>query len=166
MRTYVGIHLVEAEPEKRDGREGYRVKNPSGYVSWSPKAAFERAYLCLGETKDLKEAVEKKPHCAIKTHAERAFESFLEEGVDRMANPGTDYSSFTLATRTGWVERKFAYGTGNASQGRREVEDEQRFEALEQRLRSHITFVLFWAKLGLKAYESRRRHANDEGRTE
>lgn len=76
MRKYIGTKLVEAEPAKRyedanefviieDSRgtvstgegevmknatccaEGYKVRYPDGYESWSPKEVFERAYLLL-----------------------------------------------------------------------------------------------------------------------
>lgn len=58
MEKYIGVKLIEAEPmsevdfllEKGDvladhkNREGYKVKYPDGYVSWSPKSVFEEAY--------------------------------------------------------------------------------------------------------------------------
>lgn len=60
MKNYIGVKIVKAEPmtkgefEKRkgsvspllekDSAEGYMVKYPDGYVSWSPKDAFETAY--------------------------------------------------------------------------------------------------------------------------
>jgi hypothetical protein len=63
MKTYIGIKQIEAEPcdesgfypEKAfeathtdplaQGREGYRVRYPDGYVSWSPADVFEAAYV-------------------------------------------------------------------------------------------------------------------------
>lgn len=66
MEQYIGTKLIEAEPAYRctDGsgkvvitphpeeafpnypsiEDGYRVRYPDGYVSWSPKAVFEEAY--------------------------------------------------------------------------------------------------------------------------
>ena len=66
MKQYIGTKLVEAEPAYRAQRdngnvtitddpakvyphypiveEGYRVRYPDGYESWSPKEAFEEAY--------------------------------------------------------------------------------------------------------------------------
>lgn len=60
MKNYIGVKIVKAEPmtkgefEKRKGSvspllekdlaEGYMVKYPDGYVSWSPKDVFETAY--------------------------------------------------------------------------------------------------------------------------
>lgn len=66
MKKYIGTKIIEAEPAYRcmDGsgkvvittrpeeafpnypsvEDGYRVRYPDGYVSWSPKAVFEEAY--------------------------------------------------------------------------------------------------------------------------
>lgn len=44
MKTYVGVKIVKAEPEVRNGKEGYRVRYSDGYVSWSPKDVFDKAY--------------------------------------------------------------------------------------------------------------------------
>ena len=54
MRSYIGTKIVQAEPEAKDGREGYAVVYEDGYRSWSPKEAFERAYRPVTEAeKDL-----------------------------------------------------------------------------------------------------------------
>lgn len=54
---YIGTKLVEAWPQtkvvKEEGKpdrieDGYAVKYPDGYTSWSPKAVFEAAYLPMG----------------------------------------------------------------------------------------------------------------------
>ncbi len=42
--AYYGTKLVFAWPEVRDNAEGYGVRYEDGYVSWSPKTAFEAAY--------------------------------------------------------------------------------------------------------------------------
>jgi len=44
MENYIGVKIVKAEPKKKDGKPGYRVKYPDGYESWSPKDVFEKAY--------------------------------------------------------------------------------------------------------------------------
>jgi hypothetical protein len=49
MKEYIGIKLIKAEPEVKDGREGYKVIYKDGYVSWSPKDVFEEAYKPLDE---------------------------------------------------------------------------------------------------------------------
>lgn len=57
MGKYVGCKLVEAEPCKawkdagghKIGDDGYKVTYPDGYVSWSPKEAFEKYYMRVSE---------------------------------------------------------------------------------------------------------------------
>lgn len=57
MKKYLGIKLIEAEPlsyndwlelqgkqRSSDDEDGYKVTYEDGYVSWSPKDVFEKAY--------------------------------------------------------------------------------------------------------------------------
>ena len=52
MKTYIGTKIVNARPaqatgdvgDHNAGDDGYEVKYEDGYVSWSPKAVFERTY--------------------------------------------------------------------------------------------------------------------------
>lgn len=46
MKGFYGTKRVEAEPSDStvDGREGYTLRYPDGYQSWSPKPAFDLAY--------------------------------------------------------------------------------------------------------------------------
>jgi len=54
MNTYIGTKVVNAEPEVKDGCDGYKVVYEDGYTSWSPKEAFERAYrLVSGKERQL-----------------------------------------------------------------------------------------------------------------
>jgi hypothetical protein len=46
---YIGVKIVFAWPENREGKEGYAVQYPDGYLSWSPRDVFESAYLPMGE---------------------------------------------------------------------------------------------------------------------
>ena len=61
MKEYIGTKIIEAEPmnlgdynkyrgwtipeDEDPEREGYLVKYPDDYVSWSPKEVFEEAYV-------------------------------------------------------------------------------------------------------------------------
>ena len=65
MEKYIGTKQIEAEPMTRGdynkyrgweipadedpADEGYLVKYPDGYISWSPKKQFEEAYRKSGE---------------------------------------------------------------------------------------------------------------------
>ena len=47
-QQYIGFKVVTAWPEDRMGevlRHGYAVKYEDGYISWSPKEIFEKAYV-------------------------------------------------------------------------------------------------------------------------
>lgn len=51
MKQYIGTKLVKAEPQMKNGKEGYKVVYQDDYTSWSPKAVFEEAYRdCEGMT--------------------------------------------------------------------------------------------------------------------
>ena len=70
MDTYIGTKIIQAEPAYRcDGmvypksgpypksmhmEDGYKVRYPDGYESWSPKDVFERAYLLVTVNEKLK----------------------------------------------------------------------------------------------------------------
>ena len=73
MKKYIGCKLVQAEPMTRGAYncfrgwmipkdedpedEGYLVRYPDGYLSWSPKNIFERAYMEVEDNKDLPSGV-------------------------------------------------------------------------------------------------------------
>jgi hypothetical protein len=42
MKTYIGVKIVQAEPEARDGVQGYKVVYEEGWESWCPADVFER----------------------------------------------------------------------------------------------------------------------------
>jgi len=48
-KKYYGTKSVEAKPGNNagSGESGYHVKYEGGYVSWSPKEVFEKAYQLL-----------------------------------------------------------------------------------------------------------------------
>ena len=46
MENYIGVKIVKAEPQEKNGVPGYRVKYPDNYVSWSPKETFEKVQQC------------------------------------------------------------------------------------------------------------------------
>lgn len=74
MKQYIGTKLIETKPAFRctdnqmrvdiiidpdeaatyyKSEEGYRVRYPDGYESWSPKETFEKAYLPLNINEEL-----------------------------------------------------------------------------------------------------------------
>ena len=57
LKTYIGVKMIMAEPMNKEGKPGYRVVYPDGYASWSPKKAFEAAYLPLEHPTKITEGV-------------------------------------------------------------------------------------------------------------
>jgi hypothetical protein len=71
VNKYLGVKLIEAEPMTRyewmnekykdqpqpdcENEQGYKVVYPDGYVSWSPKGVFEKAYMCVGGNNTIEE---------------------------------------------------------------------------------------------------------------
>jgi len=53
MQKYIGTKVIHAEPsqssEGPEGTPGYKVMYSDGYVSWSPKQAFEDSYRLCSE---------------------------------------------------------------------------------------------------------------------
>lgn len=47
MKKYIGTKIISAEPCAKDGRDGYTVVYKDGYSSWSPKEAFDEAYVAV-----------------------------------------------------------------------------------------------------------------------
>ena len=42
MRIFMSVKMIKAEPERREGKDGYRIEYPDGYTSWCPKEEFEK----------------------------------------------------------------------------------------------------------------------------
>ncbi len=70
MQNYIGTKLVKAEPETREGsegyKEGYKIFYEDGYTSWSPKAMFEKHYLPIIENKNMKSKIAISPEMVKK----------------------------------------------------------------------------------------------------
>ena len=58
MQKYIGTKIIEAEPMPHihgdKAEDGYKVRYPDGYESWSPKDVFEEAYMKLTVNPDLR----------------------------------------------------------------------------------------------------------------
>ncbi len=39
---YIGVNIVQAEPEQKEGKDGYKFTYEEGYISWCPKEIFEK----------------------------------------------------------------------------------------------------------------------------
>lgn len=49
MEIYFGNKLIFAEPQEKDGVQGYKVKYDTLYESWLPEEVFEEVYQQSGE---------------------------------------------------------------------------------------------------------------------
>jgi hypothetical protein len=47
---YIGVKLVTAYEQEKDGKEGYGVIYPDGYSSWCPKETLEKANIKLANS--------------------------------------------------------------------------------------------------------------------
>jgi hypothetical protein len=45
MKKYIGIKSIQAEPQDKESQPGYKVIYEDGYISWSPKEVFDKAYI-------------------------------------------------------------------------------------------------------------------------
>ena len=54
MKKYLGVKIIQAEPmfSTDKEKEGYKVIYEDGYVSWSPKDVFEKAYRQIEASSD------------------------------------------------------------------------------------------------------------------
>ena len=52
-QDYIGTKQITGWPSSQDGVDGYAVKYEDGYTSWSPKDVFEKAYIGIGQVKQL-----------------------------------------------------------------------------------------------------------------
>lgn len=132
MNYYIGVKQVQAEPQVRDGREGYRVVYPDGYESWSPKETFEEAYMQQGEDPTRIDPV-----------MVRRFQSGCDEAA-RMGNHtvlrSTLASGFSIVKDSACVDAANYdqdVGTGNA------------LKKVESEVWAYLGFVLAWARNGL-----------------
>lgn len=70
MKSYIGFKVLQAEPctvqefnEIRplfysgESQEGYKVVYEDGYVSWSPKEVFEKAYIEIDDKERIKNKI-------------------------------------------------------------------------------------------------------------
>lgn len=48
MSHYVSLKITDCTPEKREGKDGFRVTYEDGYVSWCPVDTHNRDYLPIG----------------------------------------------------------------------------------------------------------------------
>jgi len=137
---YVGVKIVFAWPEVKDGKEGYAVKYPDGYTSWSPKEVFEASYLPMGEGNDdrVTEGMVSRFMGAVKG-------TNLEDGKTTLVSAQT-LSGFMIHEASSCVDPK-NYDSAIGSQ--------ICLKRVEDVLWKCLGFVVQWGKFGLKVTEKK-----------
>ena len=134
MNNFVGVKLIKAEPQVKDGKNGYRVIYPDGYESWSPKETFESAYFPID--------------CGS-----RITQEDVNRFIDMSEITVTDADAKTTLVRiempTGFVEYE-ASSCVCPENYNREMGKEIGIEHISCRIWKMLGFVLQWGKDGLK----------------
>lgn len=128
MQDYIGVKMVKAEPQEKNGKDGYKVVYPDGYVSWSPKDVFESAYLPLSDPNTITDA---------------EVDSFLSEINAKPTSAGINTVLIEAQARNGsmFYEVASSYYEEAKSLAIGRIKD---------RLRELLGFVLQWGKSGLR----------------
>jgi hypothetical protein len=133
---YIGVKIIEARPEDRDKLQGYSVKYPDGYVSWSPKNVFESAYLPMGENSN--------------SITEEMVKNFIKtQEVNKLDQKTTLLSSKTI---TGFLqyETSSCVDPNNYDE---EIGKKICIEKIYDKIWDYLGFVLQWGRYGLKNNE-------------
>lgn len=136
--SYIGVKLIKAWEEERDGKAGYAVKYEDGYTSWSPADVFERSYFRLsGEGDSLTE-----------NDITRFFDKVESKlvGKKTTASIGVLISGFEMFEGSSCVDEK----NYNERTGAEICIRRMRIKVWEL-----LGFVLQWAKCGIKREEDK-----------
>lgn len=91
--AYFGTKKVHAWPQTKDDKPGYGVLYEDGYVSWSPKSTFEKAYQPL-TAMSFGHAIE-----VLKAGGKVTRLLFLEEGAWIELSADDDGPRFIIRTK-------------------------------------------------------------------
>lgn len=134
MKYYIGVKLVQAEPEERNGEEGYKVVYPDGYVSWSPKSVFEKAYFNLENNNSI---------------SEKDVDNFIGMSEVTCTTVGEKTTLSTILFPTNWNETR-ASSCIDIKNYDEKIGHEINIEHIKNRVWNYLGFLLQWAFHGLK----------------
>lgn len=132
---YVGVKIVFAWKEVKDGKEGYAVKYPDGYLSWSPKDVFEASYLPMGEVNDNTVTQE-----MVNLFAPVFQSSTLPDGKTTLVKCETTSGFVEYATSSCVDPKNYSEGVGSEIAAKRILDTVWKC----------LGFVVQWGKFGLK----------------
>ena len=135
---YVGVKIVFAWVAKDNkGEDGYAIKYPDGYVSWSPKDVFEASYLPMGDSND-------------NTVTQDMVSAMTKDHVESKELPDGKTTLVKCEMATGFVQYETAscvdpknYDTA--------VGEKICVKRIEEAVWKFLGFVVQWGKFGLSA---------------
>lgn len=135
MKTYIGVKRIQAEPQERNGKPGYRViYEPDGYESWSPKDVFEAAYLPIKEHNKL---------------TDDDINNFINASEIHVEKRGEKSTLVEIEFPTGWKDYEVS-SCVNPENYNEELGKMYALQNIGHRLWKNLGFVLQWADHGLK----------------
>lgn len=134
-KQYIGVKKVTAWPQEKDGKEGYAVKYEDGYVSWSPKDVFERAYFPLADPQGSK---------ILRDDVER----FLFGGGQAEGKIGQKTTILSMTTLSGFEMHETSSCVDPANYSQR-IGVECCKSVMVNKMFGHLGFALQWANSGL-----------------
>jgi hypothetical protein len=137
---YIGIKIIEAWPETKENRKGYGVKYPDGYISWSPKDAFESAYYPMGEKDNIVTA--------------KMVENFLLPPQTKKIDEKT--TQVITETITGFTQYKTS-SCVDPDNYNHAMGEELCMNKIYDKLWSYFGFIVQWGKFGLKNKEKNKK---------
>jgi hypothetical protein len=148
VKKYIGFKMIKAEPitrgdynkfrgwkipaDENPNDEGYKVVYPDGYVSWSPKEVFEKAYMQIGDKN---------------TITEEMVDSFIASYQDYKLGDKTTVVKATLVNGFEIVESSSCVDPANFSQ---EIGIQICIDRIKERVWHLLGFLLQTAKEGIK----------------
>ncbi|WP_300157131.1 Gp49 family protein [Solidesulfovibrio sp.] len=134
-KTYLGVKMVTAWEQEKDGKPGYAVKYSDGYISWSPKDVFEAAYFCLEDGHN-----NKIVQNDVDAFIGKITDSQLDEKTTIVtAETLTGFRQYEVSSCVDPANYDHALGVSIAT------------ERIKDRIWPMLGFVLQWAVKGLKA---------------
>lgn len=137
MAKYIGVKMVEAWEQERDGKPGYAVKYEDGYVSWSPKEVFERSYFRVSNVEG-------------NSLSENDITRFFDTVEAKKMGEKTTVTKATLINGFEMVEGSSCVDPKNYNE---ELGTKICVERMRDKVWMLLGFVLQWANKGIKAKE-------------
>jgi len=138
-QMYIGVKMVLAYPQEKDGQPGYGVVYADGYTSWSPKEVFEKSYFPMGQLPDGTENLNKVTEEMVDAFMGTPESSQISERTTLVkVTPKTGFEQFEVSSCVDPANYDHEIGVKCAT------------KRIKDRIWGHLGFVLQWAKYGLK----------------